>query len=179
MPQPDKITVERAATGAVTLRKEVSERSVRVGLRVTVALCTLLCLGPVIGWLLFRRHFDGEMVAGFSAVLTIPLAYRFFRQFSAGSRSYRLRADRSGLTIDTTTWRGHSTRHYPRNQIADIVLDFGNGHDPQRALFSSMLVIKAPPDRDFRCLHGVSGDKLARIADALRECGGLPVRSWP
>ena len=80
---------------------------------------------------------------------------------------------------DVTTWRKRSKHHFDRAAVADVIVDCTGGPDGRRTRFRSMLVIKAPPARDLKLLHGVGGDQLAAVANAVRAALGLPARSWP
>ncbi len=175
----DDIQIELQPNRGVIVRKGYSDQRRRTSVKVMMIAMVILCLIPVIFWALSRKRLVSEFPLILAIVLPAWIGYRLFRQFSAGTRSYVLSASHTGLTIETTTWRQRTTRHFTRAQIEDIVLDCSGGPDPHSSLFKSYLVIKSSQCRDIHCLHNVGGDQLARAADALRAALGMPARSWP
>ena len=174
------VLVRRQADGSVTVRRDYRGGDPRVAARWVSVACVVLCVVPVAvlvatpgGW-----AFRGS-AAVVASVFAGPLATRLARQFAAGTTSWLLRADRGGLTVEASTYRGRTVRQFARGQVADVTLDCSGGTDPHHTVFRSMLVIRPTVGRPVRCLHDAGGDHLAQAADAIRSALGLPARAWP
>jgi hypothetical protein len=175
----DAVHIEHLADGGVVVRKDYPPQRRRRDIKLALIICTILSLVPVLTWGLYRARVVSEFAMIVAVLLPVGIAYRLLRQFSAGTRACVLRADRTGLTVEITSWRKATTQHFTRPQITDILLDCSGGNDPRHTLFRTFLIIRSTLARDIRCLHNVSGDELARAANALRATLGLPARSWP
>jgi hypothetical protein len=175
----DAVDIEHLANGGIVIRRDYPDERRQRDAKLVLIVCTVLSLVPVVMFALYRARRVGEFVMIVSVVLPAGIVYRMLRQFSAATRSCVLRADRTGLTVEIATWRKATTQHFTRPQITDILLDCSGGNDPRHTLFRTFLIIRSTLARDIRCLHNVSGEELARAANALRAALGLPPRSWP
>lgn len=144
--------------------------------RIFRIICTVLAVAPLIVWLIFRKS-DLEAFATIAAaVCACLLLAKAIAQYRVATRSYLFRIDHFGMTFETSNdWRAKSVR-YRRDQIRDILLGFSHSRDA--AAVQSWLIIDTLDGR-IKCLQGVGGDHLARIADVLRAALGMPARSWP
>lgn len=173
------IHVEHPAEGVALVRVTYPDDRRRAGARSLAIACALLCLLPVVTWLLTRHGPSTPFAIIASSLLAAYLIAILTRQFSAVTRSYTLRADPTGLTLETSAGRRHSNRHLPRARIADLAPAFSFYRGPH-SLFRCWLQIQTTSPRStLRCLHNLGGDHLAHIANTLRPPLNLPHRSWP
>lgn len=175
----DDIQIQHLPNGDVIIRKDYPNDRQRRDLKVVIVISSILCLVPVLLWLMWRNGsapLFAVLVVAFCAICIVP---GMVWQFVAKTRSYVLPADHTGLTIDITSWRGRITRHFSHGEIDDIVLDCSGGTDPHHSQFKSWLVITSSVTRNLHCLHDVGGDQLARVANALRAALHMPARTCP
>lgn len=171
--------IEHSDKHGVIVARDYPDFRRRKSMKVLAIVCPLLCSVPLILWLTYLHGLVNWFVVLTSALFIIIIVSRIIRQFNINTRSYVLRANHTGLTIEMTTWRRRTTRHFVRSEINDIVLDCSGGRDPHHSLFRTWLVIKVALNGEIHCLHDVGGDQLARAANALRAAMRMPARSWP
>jgi hypothetical protein len=130
------VHIQHSSNEGVIVSKDFPNDQRRKGMKVVAVICPILCSVPFILWLMYRNGSVGWFVVLGSALFAVVIVSTIIRQFAIKSRSYVLRADHTGLTIEMTTWRRRTTRHFLPGQINDIVLDCGGGHDPRNSLFN-------------------------------------------
>jgi hypothetical protein len=172
------IQIDQLDHGGSVVYVTYPEKRRRKDVKVLRVVCSCLCLVPPTVWL-FLRHgtltWFGVLV---SAIIAGSLIANCFRRFSAVTRSYVLRADHTGLTIEISNGRRTTIQHFTRGQVADIVLGFSFYRGPN-SLFRCWLEVNTTTSSRIRCLQDVGGDHLARIANVLRAALRMPARSWP
>jgi hypothetical protein len=107
------------------------------------------------------------------------LAWIIFPRVLRIGQSYALEVDRDGITIQRFRGRREWRERVPRERITDVRIGFGQIGKSGRS--SAWLTIAVRPwyRKNVRLLHDLGGDKLARVADAVREGLGLEPVEWP
>jgi len=172
------IRIEQLADHAAIVRVTYPVARRRRDLKFLKVICACLCLIPLASWFLFRNGITGWFAVTGSAILSAYIMSSIVRQFRAHTRSYVLRADHSGLTIETSNGKDATMEYFTRDQTCDITVRFSFYRGPN-SLFKCWLEIQTTTRATIQCLHDIGGDHLARIANVLRAALCMPARSWP
>lgn len=175
----NNVRIEPQADGGVIIRREYPEQERKTGLKIIAGLFAVGLLILAVTAVLVRRDLSGVFWMGVVTMFVVAIVHRMARQYTVLTRSYVIRADAAGLSIETTTWRGHTSQQFHRHEIEDVLLDFDRGYGKHRRVFQTILVIQTSVSRKVQCLQNVTGDRLAKVADAIRAALGMPKRPWP
>jgi hypothetical protein len=179
------VQIERSSTGGVIVRAAYPPGTFRdaiigavVGVGAVVACCVFAFVW-MFGGSKFGAHAMFLLFPLFPVLVVAPL---LIRRVSGLAQTYAFEADADGITIHTSRGRRERTTRLPREQITDVRLGFGTvggRHGSGRSTAWLIIALASPNRFNKRLLHGLGGDQLARVADALRAGMGLPPRSWP
>jgi hypothetical protein len=94
-------------------------------------------------------------------------------------QSCTLEVDRDGITIQRVRGRREWCEGLPRERITDVRIGFGQAGKSGRSTAWLVIAIKPWYRKNLTLLHDLGGDRLARVADAVREGLGLEPVEWP
>lgn len=173
--------VERTANGGVIVRATYPAGKFREALVGAIVACVALGLFPMpflwfSGWSLP----GGRLLAILPWMLFVALvAWMVIGRVLRIAHSYTLEADREGITIQRFRGRREWCERVPRDQITDVRIGFGQAGKSGRGTAWLIIATKPWHRRNRTLLHDLGGDRLARIADAVREGLGLEPVDWP
>jgi len=178
---PSTPQVERCPDGRVVVRAAYPPGKVREAMTVAIGGCVALALFPLpFVW------FSGRSFPGLQPVLFLPwmlfvafAAWIVVRRALRAGESYTIEADPDGITIHRFRGRREGCERLPRERITDVRIGFGQAGKSGRS--TSWLIIAVTPwyRTNPTLLHDLGADRLARIADAVREGLGLEPVDWP
>lgn len=178
---PSVVHIERRAGGGVIVRVAYPPGTFRDAVIASIVVCGALGLFPIFFlWFSWRSFPRGALVAFLPWYVFVgAAACILFAHVSRMAQSYTLQADSDGITIQRCRGRREWLERVPRERITNVRIGFGQAGRSGRSTAWLVIVVRPWYRMNRTLLHGLGGDHLARVADAVREGLGFEPVDWP